>query len=212
MIIPFINNFLQPNNHYPFFIKDRTDIIFVHITKNAGTSIAKAFNMNPITANTDIKKHYTASQIYDLVGSNIYNDAYKFSVVRNPWDRMLSYFFFRKRTMKKEFLQNDFSFEDWLLYLDTNNLLGGNYQLGRSQFDWLSINNTSIELNKIIKFETLEQEVKVVANTIGIKLNELEKINSNSQQVDYKNYYNTTTKNIISKYYQKDIDVFKYCF
>jgi hypothetical protein len=73
-------------------------LIFFHIPKNAGVSIRRIleidtkmhpFNFSRTTnLGIDIKK-YTDPEIF--------KSYYKFTVVRNPWDRMVSLYHFRKK-------------------------------------------------------------------------------------------------------------------
>ena len=73
-------------------------LIFFHIPKNAGVSIRRIleidtkmhpFNFSRTTnLGIDIKK-YTDPEIF--------KNYYKFAVVRNPWDRMVSLYHFRKK-------------------------------------------------------------------------------------------------------------------
>jgi hypothetical protein len=125
---------------------------------------------------------------------------------------MLSYYFFRKSKQKKEFLTHDFTFEQWLIYLDDNKLLGDQKQLGRLQFDWLSIDGVNIDLNQILRFENLNEDIKLLAKNIDVVDYTFEKINASDRDSDYKFYYNKNTKSIIEKNYEKDIDYFKYVF
>ena len=146
------------------------------------------------------------------IGQKKWDDSFKFAIVRNPWDRMVSYYFFRKTKQKKEFLLHDYTFEQWLEYLAQNNLFGDNKQLGRLQIDWLSIDGVTIELNQLLRFENLNNDIKLLAKNINVKNHHLDKINVSIRDANYKTYYNSNTKSIIEKYYQKDIDYFKYTF
>lgn len=63
-------------------------VLFVHIPKTAGSSIS-----NALFGRKDF--HRTADQyreILSLEGSILLDDLYSFSFVRNPWDRMVSYY------------------------------------------------------------------------------------------------------------------------
>ena len=65
------------NHNYKF--------IFVHIQKTAGTSITSVLNEIPGTE----PLYYSHSQINVL--KEEYEDYFKFCFVRNPWDRLYSW-------------------------------------------------------------------------------------------------------------------------
>lgn len=65
-------------------------LLFVHITRTGGSSIEWAL-VGRDWANIDLAtKHLSASQMRRHYGERIWNDYVKFTVVRNPWDRMVS--------------------------------------------------------------------------------------------------------------------------
>ena len=69
-------------------IIDKHKIIFVHIPKNAGTSIKKLFTEE---VKTFPHEHKTIHKI-KKENPEIYNSYRKFAVVRNPYDRMVSWY------------------------------------------------------------------------------------------------------------------------
>lgn len=80
------------------------------------------------------------------------------------------------------------------------------------QFDWMSIDGVNIDLNQILRFENLNEDIKLLAKNIDVVDYTFEKINASDRDSDYKFYYNKNTKSIIEKNYEKDIDYFKYVF
>ena len=86
--------------------------LFVHIPKTAGNSIQSIlcdYSEDQLIAlrkeqdgierfglrnpKYKIKKHSTLSEYHDALGDEQFRNLYKFTCVRNPWDRMVSYYF-----------------------------------------------------------------------------------------------------------------------
>jgi len=78
-------------------IKEDLNLFFLHVPKNAGKSILKMYD---IKADKKLKRSVVEAQasINHSQNLNINLDKYvKFCVVRNPWDRIVSLYHFRKR-------------------------------------------------------------------------------------------------------------------
>jgi hypothetical protein len=86
--------------------------LFVHIPKTAGNSIQSVlrdYSEDQLVAlrkeqdgierfglrnpNYKVKKHSMLSEYHDALGDELFRKLYKFTCVRNPWDRMVSYYF-----------------------------------------------------------------------------------------------------------------------
>lgn len=172
--------------------------IFVHITKTAGSSITKALgkhdNENP---------HRNIFKYREQIEENIFNKYFKFAVVRNPWDRMVSEYHYQKQ--RKDGRHTNLSFEQYLKQ--------GHPAQTSDQLKWISnINNGDVKLlvDYVIRFEDLNKGIKEVSDKIGYDL-ELPKINT-SVHNEYKTYYTDKTKQIIYKSHRNDIKFFKYEF
>lgn len=73
--------------------------IFIHIPKNAGESIERTLDMyggNPLETfwgvleNRSVLQHLTAVQVRERLLSDVWDQYFKFAVVRNPWSRAVS--------------------------------------------------------------------------------------------------------------------------
>lgn len=89
------------------FISHRYKVIFIHIQRTGGTSIQKVFEemdphlvkILPIDPAMKRTKHCFASDIQKVLDAHTFTTYTKFSVVRNPFDRMLSWYFMLRQGM-----------------------------------------------------------------------------------------------------------------
>ncbi|HFU74845.1 MAG TPA: hypothetical protein ENK66_01225, partial [Arcobacter sp.] len=97
----------------PLFTNNKYKILFVHIPKTGGTSIekwlSKYFTMTfsspiPPTAMKVCPQHLQIKDLQILLGDNTWD--YAFSIVRNPYQRIESEYFYRMKSRK---IQPDFS-------------------------------------------------------------------------------------------------------
>ncbi len=218
---------------YPF------KTIFVHIPKCAGTSIekylgmgstAQLFSYKPIKL-TDIKydtnlfssdelldfenrtpQHLTITQLKKIIPNDIINSFFKFSVIRHPYQRMISEYAYIHETPTAKtstFRNKPFDiFVDEVLNLSNEEqitLFDGHLE---SQFDYLFINN-ELAIDAVYKLENFEPCVA--------KLKELTKSNRDLPHSRATTFVSNIdianeTKQKIFDYYQKDFESFGYTF
>ena len=61
------------------------NVIFVHPPRSGGTSIEQSFGWRD-----EQQKHLSASSIRKIIGEDLWSRSFKFSIVRNPFDRAVS--------------------------------------------------------------------------------------------------------------------------
>jgi len=61
--------------------------IFVHVQKTGGNSVRTALGADIF----DPYKHFFARELRDIHGEAIWESCFKFTFVRNPWDRLVSW-------------------------------------------------------------------------------------------------------------------------
>ena len=87
-------------------ISRENNLIFVHIPKNAGTSIQEKFKMEQAGG------HQTAEQMR-TENPQLWKDYSSFCVVRNPWDRMVSNYYYCLAEKSFWFDVNNITRDNW---------------------------------------------------------------------------------------------------
>jgi len=164
---------------------------------------------NALSIRNETKRHvpcYKAKNILNKIDKKIWNNYFKFCVVRNPWDLCVSYFFYRKR----DGINRDNSFEEMIEKLDD-----GINKINTRQ-DLYKLNGKYV-CNFYIKFENLKNGLIKVCDICNIKdydLNNLtnNKSNYRDRSIHYSNFYNNKTKDKVASLYADDIKKFDYEF
>ncbi len=180
--------------------------IFVHINKTAGTSIGKAIGL-------PVKHHLTAREIIARIGPDRWNTAYKFTLVRNPWDKVVSHYEYRRKKNKTEIASRNITFSQWVKMTygkDKDTFYYDNPKSFQPQVDWLKDNDGNINIDFIGKFESIAQDFKQIRLAIGNHA-QLPHLNA-SKRASYQDYYNSETRGIIADWFHEDLTTFGYEF
>ena len=192
--------------------------VFIHANKTAGRSISKAlfgnqrehltvkelFKLNPQHSEQDSRlEHFRTDPRYELL-KKYWNHYFKFLIVRNPWDRKLSDFFFGK---KHGIVKPN---TDFITYINNNHL---NNDIWNSPcIEWAEDENGVLDKNIFIgKFENLQNDFDYVCDKIGVSRKVLPHINS-TNHAPYWEYYTDEIKEMVGEKYKKDIKGFSYEF
>jgi hypothetical protein len=147
------------------------------------------------------KQHMSAREIRRCVGEHIWGSYYKFCVERNPWDRLISLYYWRTRNMNErptfsEFLRSD---------LGTRNM--SNYFL-------YTIHEQPV-VDCIARYENLETEVARIGETLEFP-EELRLPNAKrTQRTDRRHYQEVLTaedRQVIERVCAKEIALLHYTF
>lgn len=152
--------------------------------------------------------HMSANSIRKLVGDKTWEQYYKFCVVRNPYDKLLSAFFY--------------------LDIKNNNFNGSNKQLIDRFRNWVKVKaesivdrdkyviNSRVCMDDFIKTETIRSDLERVCNRIGVpyepdRVPRL-KAGFRPPDISHHDYYDDHTDAIVRRYFAFEFELFGYPF
>jgi hypothetical protein len=199
--------------------------IFIHISKTAGTSLEEVLVHGAVpddksitTENQPIPmklkgKLYKHRMLKDY-DAELVNDYFTFSIVRNPWDRAVSRYFWDRQMERKSVKPFD-DFRGFILA--RRGLKPSHWNLKKkpsqkyaSQYDYLEYEGT-VGVDKVWRFERLDKDYQEIARRLKLGDVPLPQVFP-TKHLPYWKYYDDETEDIVRKAYIDDVRVFNYQF
>jgi len=185
------------------------NLVFIHIPKNAGTSVKLWSHAHSPTSINILEKHEHFGRTYNQLVLSSYNvkDLKSFIIIRNPWDRMVScWAFYLKRGM----IELNTTFEDFVKR--KAKLKPG---VGEHHRGWGAVETQQYRFNMIpdivLRFENLTEDFKIIQDILGCHV-PLEKSNISSH-IRYREYYHKQLLiDIVADHFVIDIQRYGYTF
>ncbi|MDG2473552.1 MAG: sulfotransferase family 2 domain-containing protein [Pseudomonadales bacterium] len=190
---------------------DDKKAIFVHIPKCAGISINHQIFGNLGGGHTPLKEYLKVFE------PNRIDNYFKFTFVRNPWDRLVSAYYFLKgggysqedSHWFNEELSSYLDFDDFVMnWLNRENIWKWHHF--RPQYFYMLDNRSKVSLDFIGYYENLEKDFNYVASKIPLA-SKLSRTNK-SKHKNYMNYYNAETRDLVGNVYREDLNILGYNF
>ncbi|SDB36917.1 sulfotransferase family 2 domain-containing protein [Bauldia litoralis] len=209
-------------------ISRKWKFVFIHVPKTGGNSISRAllpfsesklveaaspvghgsgenfWTVDPVLGSD---KHFRANQYGELLGERI-RDHFVFATVRNPWDRAVSLYFFRKQVAKEQQVSwircddqgpETFDRAQFLRFIESGE---------PTQCSFLGTGQTAVHL---MRFENLEADFREVCRRLGLGSLRLERINA-SRRPRYQDVLDLELAERIAHQFAEDVERFGYSF
>ena len=181
-------------------ICDKYKCIFIHLRKNAGSSIIRSFGYKPKDREWNLFNEGTLSPEWEEYRETIQNYLV-FTVVRNPWDRFVSGWKYLSEYKK-------LSLDAVIANLPPE---GHDYRhMTRPQMDVLVDAQGKFVPDVVLRFETLEDDFRELCKQLG-KPFTLPKVNTTSHN-SFNEFTSQYQIDFIREHFKKDIDFFSYEF
>lgn len=186
-------------------ISDTHKFVFIHIYKTGGTSIQSALASYRRKEHGKRRKHVTIRRLLTEGYREMLANYHVFTVVRNPFDRMVSiYFYHQQREGKGEGTKQGFA-----RYVEEYDAIHRNPHWRKNQYEWIS-DNGQMCVDTILRFETLAKDFAQLCEKL--KLSAKLPHTNKSRHRPYREYYTPELRRIIEKRFRCDLEQFNYSF
>jgi hypothetical protein len=194
--------------------------LFIHIPKTAGNSLQnilsqyseeEVVSIAPYqdgierfelrSTKYEIRKHSSLADYKNQLGDSFIDQLFKFTCVRNPWERMVSYYFSPHRGVV------EWNREQFVRLLDK--VLPAYSYIKDLESD---VENSDFSnMDFYMRFENLDADFETACNRIGIP-NEKIPVRNASDSQHYSHYYDEELIELVANRFSRDIDYFGYQF
>lgn len=189
-----------------------TNIVFIHIPKCAGISL------NYSLYNCKGGGHVPAIEYKYFFRPTVYDALYKFTIVRNPFDRLYSAYMFLRKGGRNESdyafsLQNILpysTFEEFVMnWLNESNIYSGIHFIPQS--DFICDIDGRLLVDHIGYYECIDKEYDIIRRRSNVDLpKSLSKKNLTKDIGDFREAYTKEMINRVVKVYSNDFKLLKY--
>jgi len=209
-------------------VSEKHNFIFIHIYRTGGNSVRKALGAPAVGYFTDLLGgqevlgvHVEANDLqqhYKSIGrSTFFNNAYKFTVVRNPFSWLTSVYKYIKYSTGHNFnlTVKDKSYFDFLCWY-ANYAMAMSRPFGSNKYstqhDFIYNNNGNIIVDYVGRSENMSGTLAEIAKVTGIKIQEIPKINKTPAGLPgWKSYYkDQRCIKFIQRHFKCDLETFGY--
>ncbi|MFT6169673.1 MAG: hypothetical protein ACJAR9_001794 [Celeribacter sp.] len=205
--------------------------IFVHIPKTGGTALSLALEeramaddilvgdtpkavkrrhkMKKSKLTQGLHKHARLADVEGVVAREVLDDYFTFTLVRNPWDRIVSYYHWLKLQGWDHPAVHLAKAVDFTTFLNDRSTLKS-FSLPYAHY---LQDSRGIEHNgHYARLEALDQDLMPLWDHLGFNLSPITRTNASPRARDFREYYTDADQAVVAKLCKADIERFGYGF
>lgn len=206
--------------------------IFVHIPKTGGTALSLALEqramaddiligdtpkavrrrqrVKALSGSGRLWKHSGLKDVHGLVSDEELAEFFVLTLVRNPWDRMVSYYHWLKVQSFDHAaveLAKTLDFKDFLDHPHVQTSIGSS-----PYASYVTDQNGAEHCNQFARIERLDDDLAPFEAHLGFRLGKIERVNASDRAEDYRSYYSDDKAELVAQLCNADITRFGYRF
>ncbi len=195
------------------WVFDQHHCIFVHVPKCAGISLVKSLFGDFDCGHTNLRRYQIMFAPAEFIRY------FKFTIVRNPYDRLVSAFHFLKKggvnDKDKQWAEKNLSAYDTFDAFARQGLSKRNIRRAlhfRPQSEFICVRKNRPGLDFIGYYENLPADFAFIGRKLGINATLAEANRNVSRAKDYRQYYTEASRKIVAEFYADDLRILGYDF
>jgi chondroitin 4-sulfotransferase 11 len=199
------------------------DCVFVHVQKTGGESIERALLEADPAATTELpgfpawedplkRRHMFAADLRERVGPERWAASFSFAFVRNPWERLVSWYEMARARPTNDFHRHVIATAPTFAEFVTGCTTGLAAKTTFNQVDYLDGPGGEGEIVDFVgRFESLGSDFAIVGRRLGLPPRPLGHENRTRHR-PYRDLYDEETRAIVTERFARDIARFGYEF
>jgi hypothetical protein len=183
--------------------------IFVHVGRTGGSSFERIAGVEVTSnektkhfGNTDFDEKHESFEYYKIKYPDEFNAFFKFTIVRNPFDRLVSRWLWRTNVVKNI---GEMDFKDFIL--QTNY---GQYSK-KFKLSEFSIQESIKKFDYIGRYENIDLTYNYLCEKLNLSNVNIPHANKTNHE-RYQEYYTEESIQIVREMYKDDLELFGYDF
>ena len=192
-------------------IKYFRDFVYIAIPKTGSTTIR---NFCGYKYWWEPWAHETAPEIIERIGPQSWEKKFTFTFVRNPYARAVSMYFWSSTGLVCD---SRIHFREWARFCFSAELYPHRSLLSvrnhpSQQVQYIANNEGEILVDFVGKLENIEEDMGVVCKRLNIPFTHVPHENKGLASLDYRDYYDDETVEVVGNWFREDLEQFGYDF